>query len=57
MLKDLDLVEQAAAATSCDMPLISSIRDIYRAAVARGLGDQDFFVLTSEDAGPVAIAK
>jgi 3-hydroxyisobutyrate dehydrogenase-like beta-hydroxyacid dehydrogenase len=56
MLKDLDLVEQAAAATSCDMPLISSVRDVYRAAVARGLGDQDFFVLTSPDAarGPDA---
>jgi 3-hydroxyisobutyrate dehydrogenase-like beta-hydroxyacid dehydrogenase len=48
MLKDLDLIEQAAAATSCDMPLTSSIRDVYRAAVARGLGEQDFFVLTSK---------
>ena len=57
MLKDLDLIEQAAAATSCDMPLISSIRDVYRAAVARGLGDQDFFILTSGDAGFVASAK
>jgi 3-hydroxyisobutyrate dehydrogenase-like beta-hydroxyacid dehydrogenase len=57
MLKDLDLIEQAAAATSCDMPLISSIRDVYRAAVARGLGDHDFFVLTSGDAGPAPSAK
>lgn len=57
MLKDFDLIEQAAAATSCDLPLISSIRNVYRAAVARGLGDQDFFVLTSGDAGTVPSAK
>jgi 3-hydroxyisobutyrate dehydrogenase-like beta-hydroxyacid dehydrogenase len=57
MLKDFDLIEQAAAATSCDVPLISSVRNAYRAAVARGLGDQDFFVLTSGDAGPVPSAK
>ena len=57
MLKDLELVERAAAATSCNMPLISSIGNVYRAAVARGLGNQDFFVLTSGDAGPVAIAN
>jgi 3-hydroxyisobutyrate dehydrogenase-like beta-hydroxyacid dehydrogenase len=57
MLKDFDLIEQAAAATSCDMPLISSIRDLYRVAVARGLGDQDFFVLTSGDAEPVPNLK
>jgi 3-hydroxyisobutyrate dehydrogenase-like beta-hydroxyacid dehydrogenase len=57
MLKDLDLIEQAAAATSCDMPLISRVRNVYRAAVARGLGDQDFFVLTSGDTRPVPSAK
>ena len=57
MLKDYDLIEQAAAATSCDMPLISSVRNAYRAAVARGLGDQDFFVLTSGDMAPVPSAK
>jgi len=57
MLKDLDLIEQAATATSCDMPLISRVRNVYRAAVARGLGDQDFFVLTSGEAGPVPSAK
>jgi 3-hydroxyisobutyrate dehydrogenase-like beta-hydroxyacid dehydrogenase len=49
MLKDLDLIERAATATSCNMPLISSIRNVYRDVVARGLGDQDFFVLTSGD--------
>jgi len=53
MLKDFDLIEQAAAATSCEMPLFSSIRNLYRDAVARGLGDQDFFVLTSGEAAPV----
>jgi 3-hydroxyisobutyrate dehydrogenase-like beta-hydroxyacid dehydrogenase len=53
MLKDFDLIERAAAATSCDMPLISKIRSEYRAAMERGLGDQDFFVLTSPDAGLV----
>jgi 3-hydroxyisobutyrate dehydrogenase-like beta-hydroxyacid dehydrogenase len=57
MLKDYDLIEQAAAATSCDMPLISSVRNVYRAAVAQGLGDQDFFVLTSGDTRPVPSAK
>jgi 3-hydroxyisobutyrate dehydrogenase-like beta-hydroxyacid dehydrogenase len=51
MLKDLDLIEQAATATSCEMPLISNIRNVYRAAVAQGLGDQDFFALTARDAG------
>jgi 3-hydroxyisobutyrate dehydrogenase-like beta-hydroxyacid dehydrogenase len=57
MLKDFDLIERAAAATSCDLPLISNVRNVYRAAVARGLGDQDFFVLTSGDARPVPSAK
>jgi 3-hydroxyisobutyrate dehydrogenase-like beta-hydroxyacid dehydrogenase len=57
MLKDLDLIEQAASATSCEMPLISNIRNVYRGALARGLGDQDFFVLTSPDAGPFALEK
>jgi 3-hydroxyisobutyrate dehydrogenase-like beta-hydroxyacid dehydrogenase len=57
MLKDFDLIEQAARATSSVMPLISSIRNEYRAAVERGLGDQDFFVLTSRDAGRIASVK
>jgi 3-hydroxyisobutyrate dehydrogenase-like beta-hydroxyacid dehydrogenase len=48
MLKDFDLIQQSAAATSCDLPLILSIRNVYRDAVARGHGDQDFFVLTRE---------
>jgi 3-hydroxyisobutyrate dehydrogenase-like beta-hydroxyacid dehydrogenase len=52
MVKDFDLIEQAAASTSCDMPLITSIGNLYRAAVSRGLGDQDFFALTSPDARP-----
>lgn len=47
MLKDFDLIAQAATATSCEMPLISSIRGLYREAVAHGLGGQDFFVLTA----------
>ena len=49
MLKDFDLIAEAAQATSCDMPLINGIRETYRAAVARGLGDRDFFVLTAKD--------
>jgi len=57
MLKDLDLIEQAASATSCNMPLISSIRNVYRAAAARGLGEKDFFVLTAADTGPVSSDK
>ena len=52
MLKDFDLIKQAADATSCDMPLIASVHDLYRAAVAQGLGDLDFFVLTSATAAP-----
>ena len=47
MLKDFDLIGQAAAATSCETPLIGGIRNLYREAVAQGLGEQDFFVLTS----------
>jgi 3-hydroxyisobutyrate dehydrogenase-like beta-hydroxyacid dehydrogenase len=49
VLKDFDLIEQAAAATACPMPLISSIHKVFRDAVARGLGDRDFFVLTAKD--------
>ena len=47
MLKDFDLIDQAASANSCSLPLISGIRGAYRDAVARGLGDLDFFVLTA----------
>jgi 3-hydroxyisobutyrate dehydrogenase-like beta-hydroxyacid dehydrogenase len=50
MLKDLDLAMDAARTASCDMPLIASVREQYRAAMARGLGDRDFFVLTAKDA-------
>jgi 3-hydroxyisobutyrate dehydrogenase-like beta-hydroxyacid dehydrogenase len=57
MLKDFDLIGKTAVATSCNMPLISSIRNVYRDAVARGLGDQDFFVLAKEDAGPTSTAS
>jgi 3-hydroxyisobutyrate dehydrogenase-like beta-hydroxyacid dehydrogenase len=57
MLKDFDLIEQAALATSSDMPLISSVRALYRDAVARGLGDRDFFVLTAAEATPNRGAK
>ncbi len=49
MLKDFDLIEAAATATSCPMPLVSNIRKLYQDAVASGLGDQDFFVLTAGD--------
>jgi len=51
MLKDFDLIEQAAAAKGRSLPLIASIRDVYQDAVARGLGEYDFFVLAGEDAG------
>ena len=57
MLKDFDLIEQAAAATSAICRFISKIRNEYRDAVERGLGDKDFFVLTSPDLGPVPSAK
>jgi 3-hydroxyisobutyrate dehydrogenase-like beta-hydroxyacid dehydrogenase len=57
MLKDLDLVEQASATTYRDMPLIAGVQSAFRAAVAKGLGDQDFFVLTSQDPGQLPKAK
>lgn len=48
MLKDFDLIVDAADDAACKMPLIKSIREQYRSALARGLGDQDFFVLTAK---------
>ena len=48
MLKDFGLITQAAEASACPMPLITSIRERYQAAAARGLGDRDFFVLTAK---------
>jgi len=53
MLKDFDLIAEAANATSCDVPLLMGVRETYRAAIARGLGDKDFFVLTAQDASVV----
>jgi len=53
MLKDFDLIAKAAKATSCDVPLLMGVREAYRAAIARGLGDKDFFVLTAQDASVV----
>jgi 3-hydroxyisobutyrate dehydrogenase-like beta-hydroxyacid dehydrogenase len=50
MLKDFELIAEAARASACDMPLVDGIRETYRAAVARGLGDLDFFALTAKDA-------
>jgi 3-hydroxyisobutyrate dehydrogenase-like beta-hydroxyacid dehydrogenase len=50
MLKDFELIAEAARASACDMPLVDSIRETYRAAAARGLGDRDFFALTAKDA-------
>jgi 3-hydroxyisobutyrate dehydrogenase-like beta-hydroxyacid dehydrogenase len=57
MLKDFDLIAGAARAASCEMPLIASVREVYRAAAARGLGDRDFFVLTAPETGPVRDEK
>jgi 3-hydroxyisobutyrate dehydrogenase-like beta-hydroxyacid dehydrogenase len=51
MLKDFDLIAEAASAKSCSLPLISSIRKTYQDAVSRGLGGDDFFVLTAADEG------
>ncbi len=48
ILKDFGLITRAAEAASCPMPLIASIREQYRAAELRGLGDRDFFVLTAK---------
>jgi len=50
MLKDFELVAEAARASACDMPLVDGVRETYRAAVARGLGDRDFFALTAKNA-------
>jgi 3-hydroxyisobutyrate dehydrogenase-like beta-hydroxyacid dehydrogenase len=52
MLKELDLIAQAAAATDCPMPLVASVRATYQAAAAKGFGERDYFVLTSGDAEP-----
>jgi 3-hydroxyisobutyrate dehydrogenase-like beta-hydroxyacid dehydrogenase len=49
MLKDFDLIAGAAEVAGCDMPLIAGVRERYRAAIARGLADRDFFVLAAND--------
>ena len=48
LLKDLDLLLGAASEQKTPMPVNSVIRQIYQSAVAKGLGEKDFFVLVQE---------
>jgi 3-hydroxyisobutyrate dehydrogenase-like beta-hydroxyacid dehydrogenase len=46
--KDLDLLLHAASDQGTGLPVNASIKKIYDAASARGLGEKDFFVLVQE---------
>lgn len=48
LMKDLDLLLSAGQAQDTPLPVSGMIRQIYGAASARGLGEQDFFVLVRE---------
>lgn len=48
LMKDLDLLLSAGQAQDTPLPVSRMIRHIYGAASARGLGEQDFFVLVRE---------
>ena len=48
LMKDLDLLLSAGQAQDTPLPVSGMIRHIYGAASARGLGEQDFFVLVRE---------
>ncbi len=50
LLKDLDLLLAAGQAQDTPLPVSNMIRQIYGAASAGGLGQQDFFVLVREAA-------
>lgn len=48
LLKDVDLFLSTGKAAHLDMPLGSLVRKIYLDAAARGLAEQDFFVLVQD---------
>ncbi len=48
LMKDLDLLLSTAGQHDTRLPVNSMIRNIYRDAADRGLGDKDFFVLVQE---------
>lgn len=48
MMKDFDLILEAARGEHVPMNLIAMIRQQYEAAYANGLGDRDFFVLLEQ---------
>ncbi len=48
LLKDMDLLLATAGQHDTQLPVNSMIRNIYRDASARGLGEKDFFVLVQE---------
>lgn len=48
LAKDLDLLLAAAKENGTPMPVNGLIREIYRSASDRGLGEKDFFVLVQE---------
>jgi 3-hydroxyisobutyrate dehydrogenase len=45
MLKDLSLAVAAAEATGMAVPLTAASKELYRMAMARGLGDKDFGII------------
>ena len=48
--KDLRLIEQTAAGSGVELPLLYAVRGLYAAAVAAGRGDLDFSAVEAEDA-------
>ena len=48
LMKDLDLLLDAASRHEALLPINSTIRQIYKSAADRGLGEADFFVLVRE---------
>ena len=54
LMKDVELFLAAGRETGVALPLNRLIGDIYKGAAARGLGEQDFFVLVREAAAPAS---
>ena len=53
--KDLRLIEQTAAGSGLELPLLDAVRGLYAAAVAAGRGDLDFSAVEAE--GPPVVAE
>jgi 3-hydroxyisobutyrate dehydrogenase len=45
LAKDVQLLLEAARSAGAALPLNEAIRSTYKASAAKGLGEQDFFVL------------